>query len=136
AKDTIRSVPNMGMGYGFVEHNSTPDICFNYLGEFNEASMKNVGQYSMGLQIAKNNYTFDKIIVNGQILNGKLSFVIICYKEYGKKFAEKLKINLEESVGKLVDYCINVTERTKTSSDIIANQLDESEVDFLNMLFN
>ena len=49
-KDTIRSIPNMGMGYGYTEHEEEPDICFNYLGDFNEGNVQNIGQYSSGLE--------------------------------------------------------------------------------------
>ena len=136
AKDTLRNVPNMGMGYGYTEHEGEPDICFNYLGDFNEGNVQNISQYSSGLETAKENDMLDNILINGKILSEEFSFEIICQKKYGQQFAEQIKIEFEKSVGELAEYCEKITETLKTSSDMIASSLDESEVDFLNALFN
>ena len=65
-KDTLRSVPDNGMGYGFVEHSADADICFNYLGDFTENNMTNqISKYSSGADMAPENVTNDKIVMNG-----------------------------------------------------------------------
>ena len=78
----------MGMGYGYVEHSSTPDICFNYLGDLGES--QDAG-YSTGREISEKNKLSDKITVNGQIVDGKLNFFVISQtEEFGQKFIEEL----------------------------------------------
>ncbi|MBQ9894376.1 MAG: amino acid adenylation domain-containing protein [Ruminococcus sp.] len=134
AKDTIRSVPNMGMGYGYVEHNVEPDICFNYLGEIIEGDVQNINQYSSGLEVAKENEGLDNILVNGQTINGKLSFDVICQKRYGQKFAERLKKEFENSLIELVISLDRTEKNTKTLSDMEFDSLDSDGLSFINSL--
>ncbi len=132
-KDTVRSVPNMGMGYGYVEHECEPDICFNYLGDFSGSKTSFVNEYSTGNDVSSENKITDKITLNGQVSEGKLIFFIEC--QYGQVFKEKLKNELEKNVIEFADYCEKTNDNVQTSSDLTANQLDDTEVDFLNTLF-
>ncbi len=135
-KDTIRSIPNMGMGYGYTEHEEEPDICFNYLGDFNEGNVQNIGQYSSGLETAKENDMLDKILINGQTLGEKLSFDIICQKKYGQQFAKQIKIEFEKSVGELAEYCAASKHSSKMTNDNIINNKSNIKLTYDQFIFN
>jgi non-ribosomal peptide synthase protein (TIGR01720 family) len=134
AKDTVRSVPNMGMGYGYVEHEYEPDICFNYLGDFSGSKTSIVSEYSAGNDVALENSLYSKLLINGQVSDDILTLSIV--SQYGQNFTEKLKIEFMNSVIELSDYCEKANDNIQTSSDLIANQIDDSEIDFLNILLN
>ena len=134
AKDTVRSVPNMGMGYGYMKHEDEPDICFNYLGDFSESKTSFVSEYSTGNPVALENGMDSNILINGHVSEDKLTLFIV--SQYGQNFTEKLKIEFVKSVIELADYCEKINGNIQTSSDLIANQLDDSEIDLLNALFD
>ena len=93
AKDTMRGVPDAGMGYGYVEHLIMPYICFNYLGDFGGNRADDFEEYSCGNSIYEQNVLPDRITVNGQVSEGKLMFVIMSQdRRYGKEFIEKLTV--------------------------------------------
>ncbi|HRR78238.1 MAG TPA: amino acid adenylation domain-containing protein [Ruminococcus sp.] len=74
AKDTVRSVLNMGMGFGYVEHETMPDICFNYLGDFSGNKTSFISEYSTGNDVSTENKLEEKVILNGQVSEEKLRF--------------------------------------------------------------
>ena len=120
AKDTIRSVPNMGMGYGYIEHETEPDISFNYLGDLGEVYDEG---YNSGASISKLNKLPGKITLNGQVAAGKLQFIIM--SEYGQLYANNLKEEFRHSVEELAGYCTEEKHEEKTASDYeIGNELN------------
>ncbi|WP_303835477.1 non-ribosomal peptide synthetase, partial [Ruminococcus flavefaciens] len=130
AKDTLRCIPDSGLGYGFVPHSCAPDICFNYLGDFSGSKMSYSGDYSYGMTVAKENVTDDKIIFDCQISDEKLMFNIRCQdRTIGIGFAEKLKDNFISCAAELAEFCkCNVCEE-KTRSDYGLNDINENEFD-------
>ena len=130
AKDTIRSVPNMGMGFGYVEHERMPDICFNYLGDFSGSKTSYFGEYSSGSDIAEENEFEDKITINGQVADGRLGFIIM--SQYGQELAEKLREEFEKSVEELVGYCCEYIDENLTLSDLDSDSLDLESLDEIN----
>ena len=122
----------MGMGYGYVEHSSTPDICFNYLGDFDEGNTQNICNYSSGLGIAKENDGLDNILINGLVFNGVLSLNVTCREKYGQKFAKELKVAFKSSVEELIDYCCNFTNEELTISDLDSDSINMDNLDAIN----
>uniref|UniRef100_UPI00055B963C condensation domain-containing protein n=1 Tax=Ruminococcus flavefaciens TaxID=1265 RepID=UPI00055B963C len=136
AKDSLRGVPDNGMGYGFTEHKTTPDICFNYLGEFEEKGNKKSVLYPCGESIAIENRLPDNITVNGQVSDGILSFNIVSNDDrYDSSFIERLKNEFTACVSDIADYCVNCVMMDKTVSDLDVDNLEQSDIDFLNNLF-
>ena len=135
AKDTLRSVPDGGMGYGFVDHTDVPDICFNYLGDFGKGHVSYVKEYSTGADSAYENKTDDKIVINGQVSNGELKFVISSsVNEYGQEFIQRLSDEFKQSVTELAEYCAGSSVTEKTSSDLTDNIFDDSDLSLLDEL--
>ena len=132
AKDTIRSVPNMGMGYGFVEHNSTPDICFNYLGDFSGSRTSFVSEYNTGDNVAKENSLDSNILIDGQVNEGKLELIILT--KYDHNVADKIKFELSKSIEELAKYCSKDEKDKKTISDMELDSLDAEGLSFINSL--
>ncbi len=132
AKDTIRTVPNMGMGYGYVKHDGEPDICFNYLGDFSGSKTSFVSEYSAGDDMALNNKLRDNVVLNGQVSDGKLKFAII--SQYGQKFVENLKNEFVKCIEEFAEYCSREEKDKKTISDMEFSNLDIEELSFINSL--
>ena len=136
AKDTIRRVPDSGIGYGFTEHSVKPDICFNYLGESEDKGKTPV--YSCGKMISDENKN-ETIVFNGGVLNGVMSFEIESYDDrFGKRFIEELSGYFEENVKKLAEYCSEFGEQAneQTLSDMQSSEIDELDIDFINSLLD
>ena len=90
----------------------------------------------MGKSYAEENLTDDKIIFNGSVLNGELRFTINSQdSKFDMSFIEALCKEFKISVNELAEYCSSSLNDDKTISDVYDDELDESEVDFLNNLF-
>ena len=129
-KDTVRSIPNMGMGYGYFKHDVEPEITFNYLGDFGESKTDSANKYSTGNDISKDNNIEGKISLNGKVSEGKLIFSIL--SKYGKEFAVLLKTEFEKSVSEFAEYCAT----SKYSSDNIVNNKSNIKLTFNHFIFN
>ncbi len=131
-KDTVRSVPNMGMGYGYVEHECEPDICFNYLGDFSGSKTSFVSEYSTGNDVSSENGLDSKILIDGQVIEEKLELFILT--QYGQNFAEKIKNELGKSIEELAEYCSKDGNDKKTISDMEFDSIDVDGLSFINSL--
>lgn len=97
---------------------------------YSEEKVNAFEQYNSGLQIARENGLLDGITMNGRIFNRKLGFSIACQKEYGQKFASKLKTEFEKSVEEIAEYC------NCTQPDLHENSLAVKEYEKLSCLSN
>ena len=134
AKDTMRSIPNMGMGYGYVKNDAEPEITFNYLGDFSENRNDVANEYSTGNNISKDNNTEDKISLNGLVSEGKLVFSIL--SKYGKEFAVLLKTEFEKSVNEFAEYCAASKHSSKMTNDNIVNNKSNIKLTYDQFIFN
>ena len=117
AKETMRSVPNGGLGYSYASNDGDlePDIYFNYLGEFsgNESKVN----YGTGEGVAEENGIMGAINFNGFISNGLLIFEIACRAQhFGTDFMEKMAAAFKECVSSVIDFCVEAKVE-KTASD-------------------
>ena len=130
AKELMRSVPNGGVGYGCLflgQKKIAPDITFNYLGDMDEVGDNTT--YDIGREIAEENRTNDKILINGMVKNKYLYFSFECFEqnfslEFIKEFAERFKESVEEAI----EFCVNAEEE-KTASDYELQITDVDEFD-------
>ncbi len=134
ARDTMRSIPNMGMGYGYVKHDAEPEITFNYLGDFSERRTDFANEYRTGNNISKDNNTEDKISLNGLVSEGKLLFSI--FSKYGKEFAVLLKTEFEKSVNEFAEYCAASKHSSKMTNDNIVNNKSNIKLIYDQFIFN
>ncbi|UCH92860.1 MAG: AMP-binding protein [Candidatus Aminicenantes bacterium] len=145
-KETLRQIPNKGIGYGILRYLTPQDkkqgICFeiepgirfNYLGQlggeinrgpevFKISAMKRGDDISPQ---AESPYTLD---INGAILGEQLGLSITYNKEaYHNHRVEKLLDYYKANLVKIIEYCTAAEETEKTVSDFDAVDLDAEEV--------
>ncbi|EOP94530.1 amino acid adenylation domain-containing protein [Bacillus cereus VD140] len=143
-KETLRKIPNNGIGYGVLKYlkkdqdllnDETAPILFNYLGEMSKkatneefsASWLSPGE-SIGGENARDAsieinsiIVEDTLIINTTFNEGEYSEILIA------DFNQKYKENLEM----IIDHCINQTESEKTASDYGYNKMSLEELDEL-----
>jgi bacitracin synthase 3 len=128
-KETLRKVPNKGIGYGILKkynklndksYNS-PDFNFNYLGE-GAANISNdyfkISKIKQGSAISDKNKFGAPISLDGKIESGILSILIsydsnYFHRDFINKFAETYK----NEVYRIVDFCVSSDKVYKTPSD-------------------
>ncbi len=149
-KETLRKVPNKGIGYGSLigyKNNDLPKISFNYLGRFDHntgAAWNIIGDHS-GNEVHYGNHNYHTININGIIIDGKLQFSISSKFSKAKtsRIAKLLKKHLENiinhtskqdrsyltasDVNNIVssEYLENLQERREISSIYLANSLQQ-----------
>ncbi|UZO79165.1 amino acid adenylation domain-containing protein [Aquimarina sp. ERC-38] len=89
-KESLRGIPNKGIGYGvlrYLNENSitreelsenVEEVIFNYLGQFESDTHNNIFSFARepkGNDISLANQNLSKIIVNGSIINDTLQFI-------------------------------------------------------------
>jgi non-ribosomal peptide synthase protein (TIGR01720 family) len=133
-KESLRGIPNKGLGYGALKQfqdkqtrgkyailKDLPIISFNYLGQFD--SQKGLWQITgedSGESADKDNKDTNIININGLVVDGKLSFNIASKlsKEETQNLASEFKRQLEE----ITKHCIDKIKAKKienTPSDFI-----------------
>lgn len=135
-KETIREVPNHGIGYGLLKERLSddhPNIYFNYHGEV-DSELGDVLEYNYdtGKEVADENHDADTVIINGAIFNGSLEFVISYSKELiNCKQAKQLAAEFENRIIELTNYCTAKKNTEKTKSDLSAFDLSQSDFDII-----
>ncbi|MBU6184664.1 MAG: hypothetical protein KGO98_05325 [Rickettsiales bacterium] len=120
-KETLRQIPNKGIGYGAIlGYSKLPLIAFNYLGQININVTTDKTEWTIvnkiaGIPIAPANKDHNVITINGMVMNGCLEFYIssILSSENTRKLGKLLKSQLL----KIIEHC-NVTSNVEyTISD-------------------
>ncbi|MEB9906106.1 amino acid adenylation domain-containing protein [Bacillus anthracis] len=138
-KETLKRVPNQGIGYGILKNNweenlceeSYPDITFNYLGE--QVKYENdetffISEIKHANAISNKNIFGTPISMDGIIVNRELSLLIsFDISRFDKKFIENLAQVFEKEVRKVVEHCSSEIEIIKTPSDYGELNLSLSE---------
>ena len=138
-KETIRKIPNHGIGYGVLKHLAQKDIgieadiTFNYLGDFGkkdgEEQMMELSRLSGGNQIAQENRFGTDIIVTGNMSGDVLTFDITYNKiSVEKEKMEALVENYKDSLKSIIEHCMSTDEEVHTASDFgDTTEMDEDE---------
>lgn len=131
AKDKLRNIPGAGMGYGFVDHTYTPNIFFNYLGDYSEQGSNLTFQYNSGNSISELNKLSDAININFSVKNGKLNGIIASgTKQFGQKFIDNLTKKFRNAIIDLADYCEKAIDEEKIDiTEKLDYQMIENSVD-------
>ena len=121
-KDTLRQVPNHGVGYGYLVgyiKQALPAISFNYLGQFDSTEKANKWRFSdedSGLAMSSNNRMTDFLSVNGGILDDQLQFAITGY--VNNVHGEALVTAFTQQLNELIDQLVLIDRSYLTQSDI------------------
>ncbi|MBT2572379.1 amino acid adenylation domain-containing protein, partial [Bacillus sp. ISL-51] len=146
-KDTLRRIPDKGIGYGVLKYLTTPekagikfgkapDISFNYLGQFDAAggnpeeteqpdafTFSPLGGGSDMTDTWKREQSLD---ISAISVKGRLT-VNMSYQtdRFRKETIERLSEDCRSSLLKLIDHCLSKTDTEKTVSDFDDRELTE-----------
>jgi fengycin family lipopeptide synthetase D/gramicidin S synthase 1/tyrocidine synthetase-1/tyrocidine synthetase-2 len=143
-KETLREVPQNGIGYGafryiakedFFQH-ERPKICFNYLGVLNESKEDTIFEISsiktrneIGADYLSDYY----LDINCQVRNGKLDITFSCNElEFSQTEAEKLANSYIGNLLNIINHCIKKEDTEITPSDLSTKSID---LDFMEEIF-
>jgi bacitracin synthase 1 len=147
-KETLRHVPQKGIGYSILRYitlpmrnNSEcfllePEICFNYLGQFDNDITSDVfttSSIGSGDNISKENTTPYSLSVGGMIVNNQL-IIKFTYntKEFYKETIDTLSSNYIMNLQEIIEHCSSKQEQEYTPSDFDDDNLSFIELDNLN----
>ncbi len=115
-KETLRQIPNKGIGYGaLVSYSNSilPRVTFNYLGQFDqrgtfEESKQNKQMWRIieednGISIDPRNYNYSLISINGLVSNGSLRFNITT--KLGDQRTSLFSKSFKEKLEKIILHC-------------------------------
>lgn len=141
-KEMVRSIPNKGIGYLIAKYlrkskdmdfERRPQICFNYLGQFDE-DLKNV-HFSISNESVLGNESDARIRVHdfhfsGAVLDRKLHMTLqYSKKQYNQKTVERLMDAYYQELLQLIKLCTNKDSSEVTPSDLGYKHLTMEELD-------
>ncbi|MCP3742746.1 amino acid adenylation domain-containing protein, partial [Rossellomorea sp. BNER] len=142
-KESLRRVPNKGVGYGLLKYmtpvrpwnNPEPEISFNYLGQFDETLEEGVfeiSSLSTGNNMSIEGKRINEIDINGMISNQKLSFTISYNsKKYRDNTMSEFAARYKKNLLHIIDHCKNKDTVEFTPSDYSDQRLTIEELESL-----
>ncbi|MGM1356080.1 amino acid adenylation domain-containing protein, partial [Bacillus cereus group sp. BceL302] len=142
-KESLRRVPNKGVGYGLLKYmtpvkpwnNPEPEISFNYLGQFDESVKEGVFEISSlptGNNMSLEGKRINEIDINGMISNQKLRFTISYNsKRYRGSTMSEFAGRYKENLLDIIDHCKNKDTVEFTPSDYTDQRLTIEELESL-----
>lgn len=144
-KEELRKVPNKGLGYGVLKYLTAaeykqeleftlhPEICFNYLGQFDWDVTTGVFEpsaYGTGSSIDPNRPSEYKLSLNGMVIDGELVFTCEYAAEvYRRETVECWMTRYAEQLRRLIAHCTQQIHSEKTASDFSSSGLEIDEVE-------
>jgi amino acid adenylation domain-containing protein/non-ribosomal peptide synthase protein (TIGR01720 family) len=146
-KETNRSIPNKGVGYGIlryltkddlkegVKFQTNPEIRFNYLGQLNQQSkpdgdkLFSFSDIESGSTISPEMQNTYSLEIGGRVVDGQL-LIVINYNsyEYFEKTINELINFFKQNLLEIIEHCISKEELELTLSDFSTNKLDEEDI--------
>ncbi len=146
-KESLRSIPNKGIGYGILSHLSrqgldsklTPEITFNYLGDFG-SNLSNEGgslfEYAserIGSNISRDNTTDAILDVSGMLVRGELGMSIrYSSARYEAATIRKIAASYKKNLEVLIEALAKADTTYLTPSDLSFKGLSLQELSQLN----
>lgn len=143
-KETLRSIPANGIGYGMLKylssdcdfHSSSNEISFNYLGQFDagdESSILQLSDKHSGENVAPEIYSPYKLNFNSVVRDGRFSLTLDS-SYYLQSDLDKIQNFYNTQLLFLVDHCCSKDISIKTPSDFTYS--DISLTDYQSLLKN
>ncbi|WP_442953274.1 amino acid adenylation domain-containing protein [Paenibacillus sp. IHB B 3084] len=146
-KEGLHHIPQKGIGYGILRYLSnaeafaqagvqlqlTPEINFNYLGQFDQDYKGNdlePSSYSMGVPVSTNAAMDFALDINGVIEEGELIFTIrYGTTQFRHETIARLGELLASGLREVISHCVAQERTVLTPSDVLLNNvtLDELE---------
>ncbi|MBO3797189.1 non-ribosomal peptide synthetase, partial [Bacillus subtilis] len=147
-KEELRGVPKKGIGYGILRYLSaktnalnsgkrffTPEISFNYLGQFDQDLPKNIlgiSPYSVGDSMSPNSHNVFKLNINGLVVNGVLRLTIdYSQNVYKRETVEYIGEQFKKYLINIIDHCVQKEHTERTPSDLQFKGLSLEELKLL-----
>jgi amino acid adenylation domain-containing protein/non-ribosomal peptide synthase protein (TIGR01720 family) len=150
-KETLRRVPNRGIGYGILKYLTAeenkkeldfglnPQISFNYLGQFDEDVEQEafaIAAESVGNIVSMERQRETDFDVSGMIANHRLGMsVTYSKKQYKEKTVKTLIDHYKTELSMIISYCANRKEREMTPSDFTYKKLSIETVEQLSLQY-
>ncbi|PCK23178.1 lichenysin synthetase, partial [Bacillus pumilus] len=150
-KEELRHIPNKGIGYGILKYltpdkmksdiafDVTPEISFNYLGQFDEqlgGSELSRSSWQAGQSLSPESEKPHALDIVGFVEQGMLHVTISYHHlEFEDRTMEQLKELLEKNVKTLISHCVSQEETQITPSDVGDNDLTMDELEKLMDIF-
>ncbi|KPV61396.1 hypothetical protein QJ48_00270 [Paenibacillus sp. A3] len=140
-KDSLRQIPNKGIGYGLLNYLSEtsenvrfaakPEIRFNYLGQFDQDLTHNalqVSPYAYGAEISGQTARSYALYISGSIAGGELALTVgYSGKQYRRETMERLAGLLHTSLHDILAHCAAKERPELTPSDVVFKGLAVTE---------
>lgn len=144
-KETLRKIPNKGIGYGLLKYLTSPDnkkdltftiqpqISFNYLGQFDEETengLFTLAKESTGDEINPYAKRYHDLEMIGMVVQGQLQFTFAYnHQHYQAQTIERLASNYQQALQEIMMHCLEAELGGLTPSDIECDELDIDELD-------
>ncbi|WP_197270655.1 non-ribosomal peptide synthetase, partial [Paenibacillus alvei] len=142
-KESLRRIPNKGLGYGVCRYLSKsedgfvwgaePEINFNYLGQFDDDINQDeigISSYSSGSPASDRQARSFVLDINGMVLDGALSLDLsYSRKQYRKETMEAFAQWFEQSLRELITHCAGKEHTELTPSDVQFKGLTIAELE-------
>jgi len=146
-KETLRRVPNKGIGYWVLKHltsekhkrdidvqfKSNPQVNFNYLGQFDtDLKQKSFGiaNESRGNSIGLERNRGCELEVSGMIANKRLVISIIySHKQFKRETIKSLLNDYKASLIQVISHCLSRKEKELTPSDLTYNEININDLE-------
>ncbi|MBF0518240.1 MAG: amino acid adenylation domain-containing protein [Nitrospirae bacterium] len=145
-KETLRKVPQKGIGYGIVKYMMPQDlkksvtfnlkprkICFNYLGQFEEQSSNSLFRVESGFKaadVSADTVCLYDMDVNSYVSDRKLDVTIsMDGSRFKDETVEYVKECYEKSLKEIIDHCAGVKASELTPDDIDYDGLSIEDLD-------
>lgn len=139
-KDTLRRIPHKGIGYGILKYLSpfelkdtrTPDISFNYLGQFDENISGNsfiLADIRPGDSVSKNSGRLYPLNISAMILHRQFTLTLSYIREEFKDTTiEELLQRYLDSLTQIIDHCVSLNHVETTAADLTDENISWSEL--------
>lgn len=150
-KESLRKIPNKGIGYGILKYlspsditdglkfNLKPEIGFNYLGEFDRdltTEFFSLSDISSGECISGNQDRNHCLDINGMVIGGRLTLIInYNMNEYREDTIKRLVNEIGRSLTQIIDHCLSLETDEFTPSDLGDKDLSINELESLKKRF-
>ncbi|WP_326049725.1 non-ribosomal peptide synthetase, partial [Paenibacillus thiaminolyticus] len=144
-KESLRRIPNKGIGYGILRYLSVPrdgerfalepEISFNYLGQFDqdyESSGSQPSPFSPGSDSSPNAVMDYVLDINGMVSEGVLELTIRYGEtQYKRETVERLSTLLQSSLREVISHCVSKERPELTPSDVLLQDVTVEELERL-----
>lgn len=140
-KEQRMKVPNGGIGYGLLKYNSSqsmqnidiqPEICFNYLGQFDhelDGNAITLSDLPIGNNVSFHAQRVYSLNFNSYVKQDHFVFLLeYSNQEYSDSTMNVFLNSFKQHLLNLIDYCINV-ETELTPSDLTFKDFDIDELE-------